>query len=54
MEILSQDIASATEKRFSEELQDPVQIIHFTQEPSRLIAPDYLKGQECLFCREAT
>lgn len=53
MKILSQDVASATEKKFSEELQEPVQIIHFTQEPSRLIVPDFLKGQECMFCREA-
>lgn len=52
MDILSEEIGEATEKKFSEELIDKVKIIHFTQEPSRLILPDYLQGQECLFCKE--
>ena len=52
MEILTDEIREATKKRFSEALIDPVKIIHFTQEPSRLVLPDYIKGQECMFCKE--
>jgi glutaredoxin-like protein len=52
MEILSPDIAEATRKKFSEEMINQVTLVHFSQEPSRLVLPDYLKGQECLFCKE--
>jgi glutaredoxin-like protein len=52
MEILTNEVREATEKRFSEGLVNEVNIIHFTQEPSRLVVPDYLKGQECMFCKE--
>lgn len=52
MDILSKEVSTATQKKFSEELKDTVQIIHFTQEPSRLILPDHLKGQQCMFCKE--
>jgi glutaredoxin-like protein len=52
MDILTKEVREATEKRFSENLVDEVKVIHFTQEPSRLVVPDYLKGQECAFCRE--
>lgn len=27
-------------------------LTYFTQEPSRLIVPDHLRGQECLFCQQ--
>jgi glutaredoxin-like protein len=52
MEILNTDVLEATKKKFSQEMSDPVTLIHFTQEPSRLVLPDYLKGQECLYCKE--
>jgi glutaredoxin-like protein len=52
MEILNKDVQEATQKRFSEALIDQVKIIHFTQEPSRLVLPDYIKGQECRYCKE--
>ena len=52
MDVLTKEIREATEKRFSESLTNKVKIIHFTQEPSRLVVPDYLKGQECMFCKE--
>lgn len=52
MEILNKDVQEATRKRFSEAMTDQVKIIHFTQEPSRLVLPDYIKGQECRFCKE--
>lgn len=52
MEMLNKDVIEATKKKFDEELDTEVRLIHFTQEPSRLILPDTLKGQECLFCKE--
>lgn len=52
MELLTKDVIEATQKRFSEALTGPVKIIHFTQEPSRLVVPDYIQGQECLYCKE--
>jgi glutaredoxin-like protein len=52
MELLNQDVRDATRKKFDAELAGPVTIRFFTQEPSRLITPDRLAGQECLFCRE--
>jgi glutaredoxin-like protein len=52
MDILSKEVSEATQKKFSEELTADVKLIHFTQEPSRLIVPDHLRGQECMFCRE--
>jgi glutaredoxin-like protein len=52
MEILTEEVREATRNRFSDELRDRVKLIHFTQESSRLIVPEYLKGQECMFCRE--
>jgi glutaredoxin-like protein len=52
MEILSKEVREATEKRFTEGLANKVKIIQFTQEPSRLVVPDYLKGHECMFCKE--
>jgi glutaredoxin-like protein len=52
MEILNKDVLEATTKKFSEDLIEPVKFIHFTQEPSRLVLPEHLKGQECLLCKE--
>jgi glutaredoxin-like protein len=52
VEILNKEVKEATKKKFDGEMQDKVTLIFFTQEPGRLIVPDYLKGQECLFCKE--
>jgi len=52
MEILNKEVVEATKKKFSEELENPVTILFFTQEPSRLVLPEHLKGQECLSCKE--
>lgn len=52
MDILSKEVSEATRKKFSEELTVDIKLIHFTQEPGRLIVPDHLKGQQCMFCKE--
>lgn len=52
MEILNKEAKEATQKKFDEEMEEKVTLLLFTQEPSRLIVPDHLKGQECLFCKE--
>lgn len=52
MAILNKEVIEATQKKFMDELADKVTLIHFTQEPSRLIVPDHLKSQECPFCKE--
>lgn len=52
MELLSQEVLEATKKRFDEDLEKRVTLVLFTQEPRRLTVPDYLKGQECHFCKE--
>lgn len=52
MDLLSREVAEATRKRFDDDLEKPVTLILFTQEPRRLVVPDYLKGQECRFCKE--
>jgi glutaredoxin-like protein len=52
MDILAKDVREATEKRFSEALVNNVNIIHFTQEPNRLIHLDNFHGHECMFCKE--
>jgi glutaredoxin-like protein len=52
MEILKTEVKEATRKKFSGEMSGRVKLLFFTQEPSRLVVPDYLKGQECLFCQE--
>lgn len=52
MEILNKEVVEATKKKFNDELENSVNIIFFTQEPSRLIVPEHLKGQECLYCKE--
>lgn len=52
MELLNKEVAEATKKKFNEEMEEKVTILFFSQEPSRLVVPDHLKGQECLFCKE--
>lgn len=52
MEILNKEVKDATQKKFNEEMEEKVTLLLFTQEPSRLVVPDFLKGQECLFCKE--
>lgn len=52
MEILKKDVEEATKKKFYEEMEENVTLHFFTQESSRLIVPDHLKGQECHFCKE--
>jgi len=52
MELLSQEVLEATKKKFDGELENKVTLILFTQEPRRLVVPDHLQGQECLFCKE--
>lgn len=52
MEILNKEVREATERRFSDGLVNEVSLVHFTQESSRLVLPDSLKGQECMFCKE--
>jgi glutaredoxin-like protein len=52
MDILNNEVRLATKKKFDEEMGGMVTLLHFTQEPGRLVLPDSLKGQECLFCRE--
>jgi glutaredoxin-like protein len=52
MEILNKEVVEATKKKLAGEMKDKVTLLLFTQEPSRLIVPDHLKGQECVFCKE--
>jgi glutaredoxin-like protein len=52
MEILNKEVREATKKKFDGDLENKVAILHFTQEPSRLVLPDSLKGQDCFFCKE--
>ncbi len=52
MEMLNKDVREATQKKFAAELAGKTSIILFTQEPKRLIVPDRLMGQECLYCQE--
>jgi glutaredoxin-like protein len=52
MEMLKTEVKEATRNKFSSEMSGRVTLLYFTQEPSRLVVPDYLKGQECLFCKE--
>ena len=52
MEILKKEVQETTKKKFDDEMEGNVTLLFFTQEPGRLIVPDHLKGQECLFCKE--
>ncbi len=52
MDILNKEVKEATKKKFDSQMESKVTLLFFTQEPSRLILPEHLKGQECLFCKE--
>ena len=52
MDMLNKDVRDATRKKFDAGLVNPVSLVFFTQEPSRLIVPNQLLGQECLYCKE--
>jgi glutaredoxin-like protein len=52
MEMLSKEVREATRKKFDADMAGPVVIIFFTQEAARLVLPDHLRGQECLYCKE--
>lgn len=52
MEMLSPNVKEATRKKLASEMDGRVTVLFFTQEPSRLVLPDRLQGQECLYCRE--
>jgi len=50
--MISPEVQEATKKKLSSEMAERVTILFFTQEPSRLVLPDRLQGQECLYCQE--
>lgn len=52
MAILSPQVREATKAKFDADLENKITIVHFTQEPGRLVLPDYLKSQDCFFCKE--
>jgi glutaredoxin-like protein len=52
MDMLNKEVREATGKKFEAGLVNPVSLVFFTQEPSRLIVPNQIMGQECLFCKE--
>jgi glutaredoxin-like protein len=52
MEMLNTQVREATQNKLSQEMADKVSLVLFTQEPSRLVLPGVLRGQECLYCRE--
>jgi glutaredoxin-like protein len=52
MDMLSKEVGEATRKKFEAGLVNPVSLVFFTQEPSRLVVPHQIMGQECLFCKE--
>ena len=52
MEILNKNVRDATKKKFEAELTNKVTILHFTQEPNRLILLDSIRSQDCFFCKE--
>jgi glutaredoxin-like protein len=52
MALLNDDVREATRNKFASEMVGRVTLVHFTQEPSRLIVLNPLAGQECFFCKE--
>jgi glutaredoxin-like protein len=52
MEMLTGEVRDATRKRLDSGIISPVSLLFFTQEATRLVLPDHLRGQECLYCRE--
>jgi glutaredoxin-like protein len=51
MELLNKDVREATKKRF-DDMTGRVKILHFTQEPSRLVLLSSIGSQDCAFCKE--
>jgi glutaredoxin-like protein len=51
-DLLNATVRDATRKKFEEGLVDPVKIVHFGRETSRLILPGSLRGEDCPFCDE--
>jgi glutaredoxin-like protein len=52
MDLLNPEIRDITRKKFEAEMVNKVTLLYFTQQPSLIIVPDRIPGQECLFCRE--
>jgi len=52
MELLNKDVREATKAKFDAEMEHPVKIVLFTQEPGRLIKLSPVQGQDCMFCKE--
>jgi glutaredoxin-like protein len=51
MELLNKDVREATKKRF-EDMTGRVKILHFTQEPNRLVRLGATKDEDCTFGKE--
>jgi glutaredoxin-like protein len=51
-DMLNETVREATRKKFEEGLVNPVKILHFGRETSRLILAGSLRGEECPFCDE--
>jgi len=49
MALLNSDVREATRKKFEAEMAAKVTLLHFTQEPSRLILLNPVGGRECFF-----
>lgn len=53
MDLLNKEIREITRRKLEAEMVNKVTVLFFTQEPSILIVPNRLPGQECMYCREA-
>ncbi len=52
MQLLNDEVREVTRTKFEKELAGDVKLLYFTQEPSVLVLPERLQGQECAYCRE--
>jgi glutaredoxin-like protein len=52
MALLNDEVREATRKKFEAEMANKVTLVHFSQEPSRLILLGSQASQECFFCKE--
>jgi glutaredoxin-like protein len=52
MDLLSNIVREVTKKKFDAKMVNKVTILHFTQEPSRLVLLKALDSQDCFFCKE--
>lgn len=52
MTLLNDEVREATRKKFEAEMTNKVTLVHFTQEPSRLIVLNPLTSQDGFFCKE--